>query len=217
MSAAPASGSARLRFPGVRAPRPLLDAAAEKRLTERQREILDDLEVAGGEEGFASLTMAEIAARMNCSLRTLYGIAPTRDELLLAVADRRLRRIGRRALDSLDPSLPPLELLRSYLHAAHRAVQPQTVNMTRDFAAVDGSEGLADVHENYVIAVVKSLLDRAATDGDIRDVDTAAIAQVLGRLGRAFARTDLAGKTRGNPEDSANAVADVILAGLVAS
>ena len=102
-------------------------------------------------------------------------------------------------------------------HAAHRAVQPQTVNMTRDFAAVDGSEGLADVHENYVIAVVKSLLDRAATDGDIRDVDTAAIAQVLGRLGRAFARTDLAGKTRGNPEDSANAVADVILAGLVAS
>ncbi|MFP6662594.1 MAG: hypothetical protein VCC00_00120, partial [Deltaproteobacteria bacterium] len=71
------AGETRLRFPGVRAPKPLLDAEAELRLTERQREILDELEVAGAEPGFATLTMAEIAAQMNCSLRTLYGIAPT--------------------------------------------------------------------------------------------------------------------------------------------
>lgn len=209
------SGGARLRLPGVRGPKPLLDAAAEKKLTTRQREILDDLELVGAEDGFAALTMAEIAARMNCSLRTLYGIAPTRDGLLLAVADRRLRRIGRDALDSLDPSLPPLELLRSYLRAAHRAVQPQTIHMTHHFAAVDGAVGLADAHENYVIAVVKSLLDRAVGDRSIRQVDTAAVAQVLGSLGRAFARTGLAGKSHGSPETAANAVADVILAGLV--
>ena len=77
--------AARARFPNVRAPKPLLAPEAEKRLTPRQREVLDALEalVVGG--GFAELTMAQMAARVNCSLRTLYGIAPGKDALVLAV------------------------------------------------------------------------------------------------------------------------------------
>lgn len=210
----PSAEKSRLRFPGVRAPKPLLDAEAEHRLTERQREILDELEVAGAEEGFATLTMAEIAARMNCSLRTLYGIAPTRDELLLSVADRRLRRIGRKAIESLDATLPPLALLRAYLHAAHRAVQPQTFSLSRHFAAVAGASRLADAHENYVIAVVQNLLDRAVVDRSIPVVDTAAVAHILGSLGREFTRSDIVDAIQGSPEDAANTLTDVFLRGL---
>jgi AcrR family transcriptional regulator len=76
------------RLRSVRRPRPLLGRQRERELTDRQREILDEMEdlVAGG---FADLTMAELAARLNCSLRTLYALAPSRDELVLIVIDHR--------------------------------------------------------------------------------------------------------------------------------
>lgn len=202
------------RFPGVRAPKPLLDAEAEQRLTDRQREILDELESVGAEAGFASQTMAEIAARMNCSLRTLYGIAPARDELLLTVVDRRLRRIGRKAIERLDPTLSPLALLRAYLRTANAAVQPQTLTISREFSSVNGSKRLADAHESYVISVVQKLLDRAVSEGEIAAIDTAAVAHILGGFGREFAKPDIVDMIAGTPEESANALMDILLRGL---
>ncbi|MFP6664507.1 MAG: hypothetical protein VCC00_09935, partial [Deltaproteobacteria bacterium] len=144
----------------------------------------------------------------------LYGIAPTRDELLLSVADRRLHRIGRQAIESLDATLPPLALLRAYLHAAHRAVQPQTFDMSRHFAAVAGAGRLTDAHENYVIAVVQNLLDRAVAEHSIPAVDTAAVAHILGSLGREFTHPDIVDVIQGSAEDAANTLTDVFLRGL---
>jgi len=116
-----------MRFADVRAPKPLLDAQTEQRLSARQQEILDELESGVRSAELARLTMAEIAARMNCSLRTLYGIAPSKDALILTIVDRRLHRIGRAATLSLDASLSPLHALRTYLRAANVAVQPESV------------------------------------------------------------------------------------------
>ncbi|MFP6563297.1 MAG: TetR family transcriptional regulator, partial [Myxococcota bacterium] len=99
----------RLRFPGVRAPKPLLSPETERGLTARQLEVLDELEGIVALGGLADLTMAEIAAELNCSLRTLYGIAPSKEALVLAVVDRRLRRIGRAAIATLEASMSPLE------------------------------------------------------------------------------------------------------------
>jgi AcrR family transcriptional regulator len=200
----------------VRAPKPLLAPATERRLTARQRELLDELEELVVAEGLAELTMAEIAAQVNCSLRTLYGIAPSRDELVLAVVDRRLRRIGRRAMESLDASLSPLAALRAYLQAANHAVQPEAVTFSRDFANVPGAQRLLDAHEDYVIAVTRSLIDRAVKEGDIAPVDSAAVAHVLGGLGREFARPGLADVTAASPKVAADALTEIILRGLQA-
>jgi len=211
-----AAEAGRMRFPGVRAPKPLLALETERRLTARQRQVLDALEELVVLEGLADLTMAEIAAELNCSLRTLYEIAPKKDELVLAVVDRRLHRIGRAAIEALDESMSPLEALRAYLRAASEAVQPSANAFSRDFADVPGAKPLLDGHENYVMAVTQSLLDRALKEGEIRPVDTAALAHVLGGLGREFSRPEVASLVAESPKDTADTLADVILAGLVA-
>jgi AcrR family transcriptional regulator len=203
-----------VRFPGVRAPKPLLPADAEQRLTARQRELLDALEEQLAGKGLAELTMAEIAAMVNCSLRTLYGISPSRDELVLTVVDRSLHRIGRAAVASLDASLSPLALLRAYLGAANEAVQPTTVAFARELADIPGAKRLLDGHEEYVIAVTKSLLDRAVASGEIADAPTAAVAHVLGGLGREFARPELAEIVPDSPKATADAVTEIVLRGL---
>jgi len=126
----------------VRRPRPVLGRERERRLTERQRELLDELEQLF-EGGFADLTMAELAARLNCSMRTLYALAPSRDELVLIVVDRNLWRVGRAAQNAIEPDMAPLDALRAYLEAATVAVSRWTEAFARDLAALPAARVMA--------------------------------------------------------------------------
>lgn len=214
MSASQPRPDERLRFPGVQAPKPLLPPETERRLTARQRALLDELEQIFSTEGFADLTMAQIAAEVNCSLRTLYGISSSKDELVLTVVDRRLRRIGRAAIEPLRATMSPLEALRSYLRAVNEALQPTTVAYSRELVRISGATRLIATHESYVIAVARSLLDRAVAQRQIAPVDTAAVAHVLGGLGREFARSEVAEAVGASTRVTADAIADLILRGL---
>ena len=205
-----------MRFPGVRAPKPLLSPVAERQLSARQLELLDELEEKLVREGLGDLTMAEIAALVGCSLRTLYEIAPSKDELLLTIVDRRLHRIGRAAIEALDASMSPLDALRAYLQATNEAVQPEAVALAADLAKVAGAGRLLSAHEAYLTAVTQSLLERAVAEGQIAPVDTAAVAHVLGGLGREFARPDVAEIAQASPKETADAIAELILQGLLA-
>ena len=206
----------RVRFPNVRAPKRRLSQSTEQSLTARQLEILDTLDASMLGGGFASLTMAEIAARMNCSLRTLYGIAPSKEELLLAVADRHLQRVGREAMAAMDPEASPLSRLRAYLRATNLALQPSTVVFSTDFDKLPEARKLADAHADYIRQVTKALLDEAVDAGEIGPVDTAALAMVLGRLGREFGRPDVEPQLRRPARETADAVAEIVLDGLLA-
>jgi AcrR family transcriptional regulator len=158
--------------------------------------------------------MAGIAARLSCSLRTLYELAPSRDELVLMVVDRNLWRIGRTATGALDSEMAPLDALRAYLQAATVAVAGTSVAFARDLDAVPAAQRLNDAHSEYLIAVTRCLLDVAVERGEIAPVDTAAIARVMAGVGRQFARPEVMSTLRSSPKDAADAVVDVILRGL---
>ena len=217
MSDARPESRERLRLPGVRAPRPLLDPDVERRLTPRQRGLIDALEELVVSGGLADLTMLQIAARMNCSLRTLYGVAQSKEELFLAVVDRRLHRIGRRAIASLDASLTPIDALRAYLSAASDALDTELMAVSREFADFPGTKRLLDSHERYVIGVVRSLLDRAVSEGQIAPCDTASIAHLFGTLGREFARPEVAAAAQASAKATMAELAGIIIRGLVAA
>jgi len=197
----------------VRRPRPVLDRERERRLTERQRELLDELERLF-EDGFADLTMAELASRLNCSMRTLYALAPSRDELVLVVVDRNLWRVGRTAQNAIKPDMAPLDALRAYLEAATVAVSHWTEAFARDLAALPAARRLEEGHNDYLFAMSRQLLDRAVEDGDIEPVDTAAAARVMAGLGRLFTRPEVIPTLRSSPKDAADGVLDLLLRGL---
>ena len=202
------------KFAGVRAPLPLLPAEAERKLTARQREILDQLESLNLRAGFGDLTMAQLAKCVNCSLRTLYGLAPRKDELVLMIVDRRLHRIGRAAMAAIAPEMNPIEALRAYLHAATTALGPATVSLARELTAVAGAGRLINEHGNYVIAITQKLLDRALEQGLIQPVDTSALALVLGGLGGYFSRPQIIPLIAATPKQAADSITEIILRGL---
>ena len=208
------SRGARGLIPSVPSPKRLLAPETEQALTTRQLEILDALEDSIMVESLAGVTMAEIAKRMNCSLRTLYGIAPSKDELVMAIVDRRLHRIGREAIAALERPGSPLSRLRAYLAAANRAVQPTTAAFSRDFARDPAARRVVGEHAAYVVAITQALLDEAVADGEIPEMDTVALAHVLGGLGSEFSRPDVEERIQGSPKDAADFVAEIIFSGL---
>ena len=217
MTAVAERNGTRERLHAVRRPRPVLTREREQALTERQRQLLDQLEDLFA-EGFAHLTMAELAARLSCSLRTLYALAPSRDALVLTVVDRNLWRTGRAARDVIGPDLAPLDAVRAYLAAATVAVSGWTEAFARDLATVPAARRLADGHDEYVFEVTRTLLDHAVEVGDVADdVDTTAVARVLAGLGRFFSRPDVIPTLRSSPKDAADEVVELVLRGLQAS
>ena len=201
------------RLRAVRAPHPVMDRERESRLTARQLEILDQL---GSlfEKGFAHLTMADLASRLNCSMRTLYGLAPSRDELVLTVVDRNVRKIGRSAIEAIRPEMAPLDAVRAYLGAATVAVSDFTPEFARDLADMPAGRRLSREHSDYLVAITRSLLDLAVERGEIDDVDTAAVARVIAGLGNDFTGPEVMAALRSSPKEAADAVVELVLRGL---
>lgn len=201
------------RLRALTPPPAVLDRRREAQLTGRQRQILDQL-VTMFAGGFASLTMAEIAARASCSLRTLYGLAPSRDELVLVVVDRGLWRVGRSAIEAVDPDMDPLDAVAVYLRAAHAAVDGQSEAFARDLAAMPAAKRLADFHAGYVVAVVRCLLELACERGEIPAVDTAALAHALGGVARTLSQPDVMPTLRTTARQAADELVGIVLRGL---
>lgn len=202
------------RIRAVPAPRPVMPRERVRTLTARQRELLDELAVMFDESGFAELTMAEIAQRLSCSLRTLYELAPSRDELVLTVVDRKLRRIGRTARDAVSDDMTALDAVQTYLRAAFVAVVGITEVFTRDTAVMAPARRLNESHNDYLVAVTRALLDLAVERREIGPVDTAAVARVLAGTARDLVRPEVMPTLRDTPAESATAVANLLLVGL---
>jgi AcrR family transcriptional regulator len=161
--------------------------------------------------------MATLAKRLNCSLRTLYVLAPSRDELVLMVVDRRLRRIGRAARAAVHPDMSPLETLRAYLHAVTVSLMGTSDEFARDLAAVPAVNRLIVDHNEYVFAITRRLLELAVEQGEIPPIDIPAFARVMAGLGWGLTRPEAKSLLASSPKAAADSLVDVIIRGLRSS
>ncbi len=207
-------GDIQLLLQSLGRPHRVLDRESEEALTGRQRELLDDLQRHFFAEGFAQLTMAALAANLRCSLRTLYALAPGRDELVLIAVDRNLWRVGHSAYTAIMPGMSALEALRAYLRAANVAVSERSAAFARDLAAVPAAKSLVEGHRQYLYEATKAILDLAVKRGEICPVNTTAVARVLAGLGGLFSQSDVIPTLEGSPKESADEVLDIMLRSL---
>jgi AcrR family transcriptional regulator len=173
-----------------RRPRPLLSQRAEERLGARHREVLDHLESLFLREGFAGLSVRELAGHVGCSRRTLYEVAPSKDELVLIVLDRFLHRVGRSALDAIDPERSHAEQITSYFLGGIE-LQRLTHVFGEDLADDAAARRLFDRHYGFVMAVTEQLVRDGVESGEFRPVEPAIVAGVLAGTGMFFNQPDV--------------------------
>ena len=183
-----------------------------KSFTKRHYEIIDDLEKML-EKGVPNLTMSQIASNLKISLRTLYEIAPSKDQLIIMIMDNILRKLGRHALDSISNIESPLRKLEKYLYLVNQAVGPKFNTFFRDMQKIDGLEEVADYHANFITNMTEELLNQAIEMKEIQNIDSKAFSILLGGIGREFIKE----KNKlidSSPEESANSITSIILNGI---
>ncbi|NND74067.1 MAG: TetR/AcrR family transcriptional regulator [Ilumatobacter sp.] len=198
------------------APRPLLSRQQEAQLGPRHRQILDQLEGVFLAEGFAATTVAQLAAAVGCSRRTLYELAPSKDALVLMVLDRFLHRVGRTARHAIDEAAPIADQLRSYFNGAIE-LQRLTAAFAEDLADDPAARRLLDRHFRYVMAVLEGLIRRGIDDGVFRDVPAGVAAGVLAGSGLYFSQPAILHDVVLTRDQASAEIADLVLRSLLAA
>lgn len=196
----------------LESPKPLLSKSKENLLSARQKEAILDLEELI-KEGYHQLTMSQIANRLKVSLRTLYEIAPKKEDLLLIAVDRLLFKIGAEAQKAINTDDGPLEKLKLFLHKTNEV--NDILVFTEDFDKIQGARALIDSHVNYVVNLTKNMLDEAIKAGEINKIDTSWMSLVLaGGLTSETHRKYLKKGSKAVAADSAKEMIEIVFKGL---
>ena len=83
----------------------------------RHLEVMDELE-SMLDQGKSFTTMSDLAKKLKISLRTLYEIAPSKEELIVTTVDRVLKKHGKIAMDAMNAHSSPIKKLESFLTGA---------------------------------------------------------------------------------------------------
>lgn len=194
------------------APRPLLSRTDEAKLGVRHREVLDELEDLFMSNGFASFTIAELAREIGCSRRTLYELAPSKDQLVLIVLDRRLHRMGRAALGSIVPTAPLLDQVRQYIQGGveYQMFAPLLDDLSDDAPA----RRLVDRHYRFVMTVVQRLVALGIERGEFTDVDPAVVGAVVTGSSLYMMQPDISADTGLEVAELVSGMLELVLGGL---
>jgi len=194
------------------APRPLLSRKAESRLGVRHREVLEQLDELFMSNGFSSFTIADLAREVGCSRRTLYELSPSKDQLVLVVLDRRLHRMGRAALDSIDPDAALVDQLRQYIQGGvdYQLFAP----MVDDLADEAPARRLVDRHYRFVMNVVQQLVGLGVKRGEFGAVNPAVVASVVTGSSLYFMQSEVSEDTGLSLASLISGMLDLVLGGL---
>ena len=179
----------------------------------RHLEVMDELE-SMLDQGKSFSTMSDLAKKLKISLRTLYEIAPSKEELIVTTVDRVLKKHGKIAVDAMNTHSSPIKKLESFLTVANQAVGPRFERFTLSLSSLNSSKPMVDYHEQYITDLIKNLLDEARVKNEIKEIDTQATALLLGGLGRYFQSKKLLKDLHQTPEKTSNFLTKIIIDGI---
>jgi AcrR family transcriptional regulator len=169
--------------------------AADARMTRRQAELLDQLEAMFLAEGFARLTLDELAVRLRCSKSTLYALAESKERL----AARVIRHFFRKATDAVEAQTvtetDPALRVTGYLSAVARALAPAGPAFHRDLDAFAPGRELYERNTALAADRVRELIADGVALGRFREVHPALVADTVTTLMLRIGRGDTARAT----------------------
>jgi len=184
------------------------------RAARRREELLDDLVELFLREGFLGLGVGDLAARLRCSRSTLYLVAQSKEQIVLAV----LRHFFRGAADRIEAKVatePDAGVrLAVYLRAVARELAPASAAFYADVAAyLPGREIYAE-NTRHAARRVQQLVAAGVAAGAMRPVDAAFVGSAVATVMTAIQNGEI-GEATGMADAAAyESLADLVMEGL---
>jgi len=180
----------------------------------RRSELFDELVALLLDEGFGHVTLDDLAARLRCSKRTLYGIAGSKEQLVRAAVVHFFRQATARVEAALAAESTPAGRLSGYLRAVSAELAPASAAFFDDVAAFQPA---AEVYERNTRAAarrVRQLIDEGVAAGAFREVHVPFAADVISSVMVRIQRRQVAGSTGLADAQAYEHLAELLLHGL---
>jgi AcrR family transcriptional regulator len=184
----PALSVDRPRSAGVR-------SASRRTATSRQNEILDELEAVFLAQGFRHLTVGDLVSQLRCSRRTLYNLAPSREELILLVIERLLQRMGAEAYGLATAEVDPGEAISVYINTAVAPLRFAQPAFIEDIETYLPARQLYDHHVEIALRVLGRFVRDGVSAGTFRDLHPALVAEMISGAVLRILRPDVLART----------------------
>ena len=186
------------------------------RATPRRDQLFDALVDLLLAEGFAHLTLDDVAARLRCSKRTLYALAGSKEQLVRAAVVHFFKAATARVEAAVAATGDPAGRVAGYLRAVAVELAPASPAFFDDVA---GFPPAAEVYRrNTRIAAerVRTLVDEGVRSGAFRTVHTAFVADVVAAVMVRIQQRQLAATTGLSDAEAYANLAELLLHGLAA-
>ena len=171
----------------------------------RRDQLLDELIELYLAEGFRAFGVGDLAARLHCSRTTVYLVAGSKEQIVLAAVRAFFRRAAERIEAQVEREPDPGARLAVYLTAVAAELSPASDAFHADLQAYAPAAEI--YHDNTRLAArrVQQLVSAGVDAGALRPVDAsfvgAAVAQVMtaiegGSIGTATGLDDAAAYRR---------------------
>ena len=161
-------------------------------MTARQVDLLDRLTDLLLADGFAHLTLDQIAAELRCSKTTLYALASSKDQLAVRVVNNFFRRATELVEARVAVRRAPERRIEAYLDGIAEALGPASRQFIADVAGFGPAR--ETYRDNAVAAArrVRELIDEAASAKAVASVDADFVATWIGLSIEAIQRGEFA-------------------------
>ncbi|MEP9392912.1 TetR/AcrR family transcriptional regulator [Gordonia sp. VNQ95] len=171
-------------------PRPATDFA-----TRRRGVLFDALLALVLAEGFAHLSVADLAARLTCSKSTLYTLADSKEQLVTKTVTHFFRTATDSVEDKVAQASSARDAVITYLIAVGEALTPASPRFMADLHAFAPTRELYERNTAAAASRVRALIDAGVTSGEFRDVNAAFAADLAASMMSRIQRREVAATT----------------------
>lgn len=164
-------------------------------INKRGAETLEAFEALILAEGFSRLNVSEIAARLRCSKRTLYELAPSKKLLVLNALDNFFSRIRQEANHVTDNTLESERQLYEYLHAGVHAAERMSQAVVNDIQEWEPARTVWEEHISLRVDGMGRIIENGVKAGVFREVPPAFVAEIVFASIKRFREPDFSDST----------------------
>ncbi|NVN50512.1 TetR/AcrR family transcriptional regulator [Mycolicibacterium hippocampi] len=147
--------------------------------TRRRTELFDSLTDLLLSEGFAHLTLEDIAARLRCSKSTLYTLAGSKEQLVQAATVHFFRSATEFVESRVASARGARNRIAAYLAAVGTALDPASDQFMVDLDAFAPARAVYEQNTRIAARRVQELIAEGVAAGDFRDVHAAFAADLV--------------------------------------
>jgi AcrR family transcriptional regulator len=180
----------------------------------RRAEILGQLRDLFIAEGFARFSIADLADRLRCSRSTLYAVAPSKEQLVVAAVRSYFSTAAERIEAKVAAAEGPRERLATYLAAVAAELEPVSAEFFADLAAFAPAGDVYRENTRFAAQRIQSLVAEGINAGVLRPANASFVGAAVSSVMAAIQRGEIQAATGLTAADAYRELADLILGSL---